>query len=124
MSVTEKFLEAAELGAVKAVEGCLSEGGVDVDALNQYGNTALIEAANHGDTEIVKLLMPFNPDLNTTSAGGRTALMCAAFKGHREVVEILLENGANRDIRDLDGENALGLARLRGNDDIASLLES
>ena len=123
MSITQKFLEAAEYGDVKVVEECLSEGGLDVDAQNQYGNTALIEAANHGDTDIVKLLMPSNPSLDLTSTGGRTALMCAAFKGHGEIVEILLKNGANVNMSDLDGENAKSLAKLRGNDDIVTLLE-
>jgi len=124
MSRTTEFLSAAEAGDLEVVRSLLSEArsDIDVNSVNQWGNTALIEAANHGDTEIVRLLLTNGARLDSASQGGSTALMCAALKGHREIVSLLLKAGADVSRTDLDGATALSLAKLRGHDEITTLL--
>lgn len=68
-------------------------------------------AAEKGHTEIVKLLLEKNADVNATSSnGGLTALMYAAQKGHIEIVKLLLNKGADTNVATPDGDTALMLA--------------
>ena len=55
-----------------------------------FETTALIQAAENGHKETVKLLLESNADINVNDDLQNTALMKAALKGHRGVVEILL----------------------------------
>ncbi len=48
----------------------LLENSCNVDALNDMGRTALLEAAEHGHTDIVKLLLQFSADVNLQDQEG------------------------------------------------------
>jgi ankyrin repeat protein len=85
----------------------IETGRPDVDAKDQYGVTALIDASLHGQKEIVELLILEGADLNARDNQGDTALMHAALKGHLEIVEILVSNGADISAKDKSGNTAL-----------------
>ena len=86
---------------------------VNKDGINlKYGNhkkTMLINAAEQGDTNKVKLLINLKGiDLNATDVHGTTALMYACQNDHIKIVEILVnQKDINLNIRDGDGESAI-----------------
>jgi ankyrin repeat protein len=86
-----------------AVEG-LTEGvrflagaGVPVDAENQFGDTALVDAVTLGNVEIVKVLLRHgaNPDAASRTKG--RVLHIAAGQGNAGLVSALLDAGARAD---------------------------
>ena len=74
------------------VRHLLATSGIDVNTVNDRGYTALMVAAESGDTEVVRqLLAAPSIDVNTVNDSGDTALMFAASEGHAEVVKMLLD---------------------------------
>src|SRR5262249_23190865 len=68
--------------------------GVDVNARNEYGTTALMRAACQGHAAVVRSLLEHRADPNIARNDKFTALALAAFFGHTETVRILIEHGA------------------------------
>ncbi|MBR0169109.1 MAG: TIR domain-containing protein, partial [Synergistaceae bacterium] len=77
--------------------------GADVNAKNNKGATALIQAAMLGHTATAELLLKNGADINAKNKYGCTALMYAAFDGYPEIAEILITYGANKNLRDKYG---------------------
>lgn len=64
-------------------------------AANRHGDTSLIVAARHGQTEIVKYIHEsLGAGLNHVNLDGKTALHEAAQQGQLECAEYLLKAGA------------------------------
>ncbi|EFO65510.1 Kinase, NEK [Giardia lamblia P15] len=82
------------------------------------GTTALMVAAEQGNTEAVELLVAKEKRLLDNN--GRTALMYASISGHLPVVELLLQH--EKGIKDKDGHTALTLALDNNHLDIVRLL--
>ncbi|MFZ5596321.1 MAG: ankyrin repeat domain-containing protein [Bacillota bacterium] len=101
----------------------LLDRGIDPEATDIYGATALMLAARNGHTPVVRALLEKGAAVNTMSADGITALMAAAYPGHTETVELLLSAGADPAARSESGLTALSLAREGKNDDIVRVLE-
>jgi len=103
----------------------LLEAGVDINAKNNLGRTALMFASSYGHTKIAKKLLVHDADPNIvpTNKTGWSALIAAAHAGHRKTVRILLDNGADVTIRDKAGKTALMHAEAQGHSKIVSLLK-
>ncbi|XP_035658154.1 putative ankyrin repeat protein RF_0381 [Branchiostoma floridae] len=94
--------------------------------------TALHEASWNGNTEIVKLLLQHDADVNATDLHGGTALHSASrdalhfsrvsVNGKTETVKLLLQHDADVEARDNDGGTALHVASLAGYTKIVELL--
>ena len=56
------------------------------------GNTALHLAAQKGQIEVVKVLLPFCENLNAKNQNNKTALQVAYKNGHYKIVKLLLQN--------------------------------
>ena len=70
----------------------LLESGTDVNAQDEYGQTALIIATDNDDIEIVKILLEgTNTDVNAKDKYEQTALMIAAQNGHLSIIPIIVE---------------------------------
>lgn len=82
------------------------------------GTTALMVAAERGNTEAVELLVA--KERRLLDNNGRTALMYASVGGHLPVVELLLQH--EKGIKDKDGHTALTLALDNNHLDIVRLL--
>lgn len=67
-------------------------------------------ACDRGHTDIVRLLISCQADVNVVDADGQTPLHYACSCGYANVVKILLENKADLKIKDNDGETASELA--------------
>jgi ankyrin repeat protein len=74
----------------------------NIPVLCQIHETAIHDAAMHGDLAKVKQLLKGNPDLvfSQDISLGQTPLHVAAGNGHRAVAELLLANKADVNARD------------------------
>ena len=94
------FLQAIENGDVPKVREFISAG-VDINAEDDNGDTALLTASWSGNKEIVELLLANGADVNyETDAYFYTALMRASGQRHAEIVRLLLNYGANVNAED------------------------
>jgi len=88
--------EAMAMPQKKAIEEINKalEGGWDINTLDQYGGTALIDACDRGLGEIALFLLEkgIDPKVHETTFN-RTALHYAASKGLIEVVKVLVMKG-------------------------------
>ena len=96
-AATLALWSVAESGDTDALAEILSRG-VNVNARNQHGMTALMHAARNGHERIVRALLEHGADPNITRNDRFTALALAAFFGHTETVRILIENGAKTEV--------------------------
>jgi ankyrin repeat protein len=60
----------------------------------EAGSTALIYAARHGHTEIVRLLLANGADVNARDGLGKSALMYAAYGKHDRIIQLLKKPAA------------------------------
>jgi serine/threonine-protein phosphatase 6 regulatory ankyrin repeat subunit A len=105
----------------------LARHGLDLNAQDHRGRTALEMAAAAGCLAVAMLLLEHGADADNQNAVGRTPLMEAAMRGHDKVVRLLLskeEGGGKADpeFEDEDGETALSLAAYAGRDAVVQLL--
>ena len=96
--------------------------GADPDARAEGGMTALMFAAESGDTLLVKLLVLNGADLETSYVEGTTPLLVAVLNGQFHVAHYLLKKGANPDHRDDYKGSALIYAAAVNDFEIADLL--
>ena len=92
--------EAARKGDFEEVVEFV-EAGVDLNAKDTLGNTALILASLHENSDIVQYLVQAGADVNARSVLGNTALMWAAYNGDLNTVQYLVQAGANVNARAL-----------------------
>ena len=93
-TASERLLKAAESGDLGGVSTALQDG-ADVNARDQYNNTALNYAALFGHGEVVKTLLEAGADIeNTGSGGGLTPIANAASRQHFAIAQNLLDHGA------------------------------
>ena len=103
-SVTEQdksdFAVAASNNDIQTVRRLLDKG-VDIDSIDEAGDTALAEAVWWGHSEIVQFLVDAGAATAYKNADGETLIDMAIKNGHGEVVRILervkKENYAKRD---------------------------
>nr|NGX63662.1 Phosphocholine transferase AnkX [Candidatus Anoxychlamydiales bacterium] len=111
-SNTNPLIFAAENCYLEIVK-YLKENGVDLNAKNDEGQTALIRAVLKGHLVIVKYLIENGADLNEKSNIGKTALMYAAYCGNLEIVRYLKENRADLNAKNNKGGTALTYTALK-----------
>ena len=105
----------------------LLAGGADVDALDRYGQSALMLAALHGHLEAVRVLLGAGASLDITAKFGLSATMLAVINHHESTAQALAEAGANlrlegRGAPGFAGKTAADLARERGLESLSRIL--
>ena len=103
---------AGDLGGMEAA----LKAGVDVNARDRQGWTALMHAANKGYTPMVVALLGAKADVNARTGDGATALFIAALRGKSKIVELLMKGGAEIRIKGPKGKTAVDAARARYGD--------
>lgn len=101
-----EWRRAAVDGDVDLIERRLDEGQA-VDALDSYGQTALMLAATYGRKPVVDLLLAHDADPDLTAKYGLSALMLAIVNRHTDVAAALVAAGADTTLR---GTGAPGFA--------------
>ena len=92
---SQDFLNEVSKNNEKAVD-LFVKAGVDLDAANEKGQTALMLAAEKGHVRMLQTLAKLNaPSLNHADKSGNTALMAAARQGQENIVQALVESGAD-----------------------------
>ena len=93
---TDALLQAARVGNADTVRSLLSSPNVDINGVDEQGNTALIEAARFGHDDVVTALLVAKADTRIKNNAGKSALMLAAENGHDETIRVLTQAGAGR----------------------------
>lgn len=90
----------------------------------EFGQTALMWAANGGQEQMVQFLVEQGADINMQDEKGWTALMWAARRGSSAVINVLLAANANPHLTNHNGETALSLATQTGHQKSLQLLQN
>lgn len=87
--------------AVPIVDMLLQQKGIDVNAADHWGRTAMMTAACDGNAGVVDSLLSKVPHskLNQTDSSGNTALILAVSEGHFSIALALLKNMHGADIK-------------------------
>lgn len=103
----------------------LVEHGVNINLMNENGQTPLGEASRWGNIDIVKYLISKGANVNLRNGDlGVTSLMLALENNSLEIVKYLVDHGAKVDHINEAGETALILASRKGYLDIVKFLVS
>ncbi|HUK33836.1 MAG TPA: ankyrin repeat domain-containing protein [Vicinamibacterales bacterium] len=86
------------------------------------GKSDVADAAMHGDTAAVRVLIGKKADVNAPQNDGSTALHWAVYRGDRELVQMLIRAGANVHAANREGSTPLWLACIDGDAAILSAL--
>ena len=108
-----RLADAARRGDIGAVRALLAEG-IEVDAPQADGATALAWAAHRDDAATADLLLLAGADPNAANELGMTPLMLAAENGSAPMVERLLQAGADPNLARPAGGTALMMAARSG----------
>lgn len=110
----ELLFDAARLGRADMIPA-LVRAGVDLDAHDPKGHTALILASYHGSLATTQALIDAGARVDAPDLGRRqTALMGVAFKGFGAIARLLLAAGADPNRHNLAGQTALMMAAMFG----------
>jgi hypothetical protein len=96
--------------------------GDDVNQIDEYGFTPLIEAAIIDNVKISKFLLSQNANPNQQDVTGGTALQWACENNNVDLCELLLSHNANPDAYNFSGQPVLVMPTLRQQSELRSLL--
>jgi len=80
---------------------------LDINAMDEYGNTPLHLAVDRGSQDIAELLIANGARVNVRNANGQTPLYQAIAIGHNEMAALLINNGT--DVNNIDGSGTTPL---------------
>ncbi|HVZ32600.1 MAG TPA: ankyrin repeat domain-containing protein, partial [Polyangiaceae bacterium] len=111
VTVLSRAIRAGHL----AVVSLLLDSGADINHRSRdRDNSALMDAAAEGRTEIVVELLTRGADLGGVSRNGQNVLVLAVGKGAEDAAELLLQAGADPFVPDKLGTDAVQYAQLLG----------
>ncbi|CAL8100952.1 unnamed protein product [Orchesella dallaii] len=103
----------------------VEEENANLEKINLEGKTALHDAAQFSQLEIVEYLLSKGANVNVVKRADWTPLMLACTKQNISVIQALVRSGADFNFINKDGWTCLHIAAREGNTDIISyLLES
>ncbi len=120
-AAAERLLDAVKAQDPDAVRTVLAEG-VDVNARQPDGATALHWAAYRDDLDTVSVLIGAGADVNAANELGATALWLAADNGSAPLIAHLLDAGADANVALPEGETPIMTAARTGSAEAVRLL--
>lgn len=128
LTVRPHWEHASRAGDV-AMLSRMVRAGHDINALDGYGQTALMRAAHAGRLDAVKWLIAHGADLNHTAKFHLSALMLAVIAGRPQVARALVEAGADAAITGtgapgFHGKTAADLAEGAGDRRLAAFIRT
>lgn len=115
------LMSAVRSDEFKACEYFLSKG-VDVNAKDIYGHTALYFSIGTRDSKILSLLLEHGAYVDSQNYSGETPLMLAVKYFDTRAIDLLITKGANIDLRNANSETAYDLAKVSKHDFSEDLL--
>jgi ankyrin repeat protein len=97
--LNQRLIGAAKEGSDRILLHFLKKG-ADVDARDDEGKTALMEAAWRNHPELCVILVEKGADVNASDNNGNTPLMYAARDGNTKACLLLIEHGADMNATD------------------------
>lgn len=85
-------------------------------------NNSLVNAAEYGDTDVLKTMLKTGEDPNQRGDFDTTALLRAAYQGNVDAVKALLLAGANPNLADIGGATPLHVASREGHKTVVDIL--
>ena len=123
LSAAESSVADAAMAGNKDTVRTLLKQGMDVNAAQGDGMTALHWAARHGDVELARMLLYAGANVKaTTRLGGYTPLLMAAQIGDAAMLDVLLKAGGDPKLTTSNGTTPLMLAAASGRADAVRLL--
>ena len=107
------LVEAVKQGDRSAIETLLGQPGLDVNAPEPDGTTALHWAAHRGDLDTVNRLVRAGADVHAANRYDIAPIWLAAQDGHGAVVETLLRAGADANTTRGDSRESLAMITAR-----------
>ncbi len=114
--------DAAKTGNMSMLKQHLAKG-MDVNAKDEGGGTAIGLAALAGQTAMVKFLIAEGADVSLAGGDNNTPLHGAAFLGQTEVAELLVEAGAKVNAQNSQGETPLDSCAAEWSDEIKGFVD-
>ncbi|MDE7326358.1 MAG: ankyrin repeat domain-containing protein [Lachnospiraceae bacterium] len=119
------LLMSTDISTINELLPIFLEKGVDVNATDNVGNTALIlntKNLNMCSKDAVKELVRAGADVNMADNTGNTALYYTLKYGHQEIARFLVKKGADYNHTNNKGENCVQIAVEKGYDTILELM--
>mmetsp|Transcript_27756 Transcript_27756/g.34721 ORF Transcript_27756/g.34721 Transcript_27756/m.34721 type:complete len:290 (+) Transcript_27756:23-892(+) len=123
---TDDLISLVQKNDLEKIQNLLREGISEqlLNARNHEGRTALHEACQTGNTDLVAIFLAENADTNLQDAFLQTPLILASEGSHTAIVELLCQSKANKNVQDSFGRSALHWAGRQCNlPSMAALLE-
>ena len=109
LATNEQLFKFIHSGNLTAVEIEINSSGIDINADDSNGFTALSLSAKEGQLDIVRLLLSIDGiDVNKGDLNGKTPLLWASSKEHYAVVSLLL-NHSSIDVNKADNKGRTAL---------------
>ena len=120
----KKHWDISDLGKTSKVKQLVSAGGwMNINCVaGQDQSTPLYQAAWHGHTDVVQVLLDEGAETDKANNFGSTPLLKASYGNHKEVVQLLLRGNADLKKMNKSGHSPLQFAALYGNKDVAQVL--
>ena len=109
---------------IDAVVSILQRQRMNLNELDEYGFTYLIEAAIANNYDIAKLLLDYGADVNLPDSTGGTALIWAAENNNLRLAKLLLECKADPNAYNFAGQPVLTMPVVRNQQTMKQLLQS
>ena len=122
-NVIELFIYIINHGQADILK-LLIEKGIDIHAVDSYGENALMYAVKNNFPEIVKFLIQKGIDIHAVDSFGHNALVYAIRNNSPEIVKLLIEKGIDINSVDVERQSVLMYAIENNQPKIAKLLIS
>jgi Flp pilus assembly protein TadD len=119
--LSELFAAAEKGDAIKIKQ--IVAAGIDVNAPDSDGWTALMVAASVGKLPAVQALIMAGANVNAATGKGETPLMAAALSGNAAIVKLLLAEGADKTAASAQGLTAADVAVRTKHPELAKILQ-